>query len=134
VAAYVVGGDLRLAGERMQAKWQDAATKAETERFRFHDKWEDQWISCQQVNDKGDCINLLAVVTFEPGQLSQQNPHLEKDLDAIFDFFDSITPKLIAVDLMMVDPQREGNPVRFFLRARDNYTSTEQLIKDLVKD
>lgn len=132
--AHVVGGDLRLAGERMQAKWQDAATQAETERFRFYDKWVDQWISCQQVNDQGDCINLLASVTFEAGEFSQQNPHLEEDLDAIFNFFDSIEPKLIAVDLVMVDPEREGNPVRFFLRERENYASTEELIADLVKD
>lgn len=134
VEAHVIGNDLRLAGKRMQTKWQDAATQAETERFRFHDEWNDQWISCHQVNDDGDCINLLANVTFAPGELSQQNPHLEEDLNAIFDFFDSIQPKLMAVDLVMTDPEREGNPVRFFLRERKKYASTEQLIHDLVKD
>ena len=126
--------DLGPAGERMQAKWQASAAQAETERFRFHDEWQDQWISCHEVNDTGDCINLLANVTFEPGQLSQQNPQLVQDLDAIFGFFDSITPKLTTVDLVLVDPEREGDSVRFFLTERANYDSTEQLIHDLVKD
>ena len=134
VEAHVIGGNLRLAAERMHAKWQDAAQQAETERFRFYDEWNDHWISCHQVNDEGDCINLLAQVTFSPGELSKQNPHLEEDLNAIFDFFDSIEPKLMAVDLVMVDPEREGDPVRFFLRERKNYSSTKQLIDDLVKE
>lgn len=134
VEKYIIGSDLRLAGERMQAKWQDAAAQAETERFRFHDQWKDQWISCHQVNDAGDCVNLLANVTFSPGELSRENPHLVEDLDAIFNFFDSIEPKLMTVDLVMVDPEREGDPVRFFLKERKNYESTQQLIEDLVKE
>ena len=132
--ANVVGGDLRLAGKRWQTKWQDAAAQAETERFRFHDEWSEGWISCHAVNDEGDCINLLASVSFAPGELSQQNPHLEEDLNAIFQFFDSIQPELTTVDLMMTDPVREGNPVRFFLTERGNYASTEHLIQELVKD
>ena len=135
--AYITKGllsELGPASERMQAKWQDAATQAETGRFRFYDQWQDQWISCHEVNDTGDCTNLLANVTFEPGKLSQKNLQLEEDLDAIFGFFDSITPKLTTVDLLLVDPEREGDPVRFFLAERANYDSTEQLIQDLVKD
>lgn len=134
VEAYVVGSDLRLAGNRMHAKWQDAATQAETARFQFHDDWSEKWISCHQVNDNGDCINLLASVSFAPGELSRQNPHLAEDLNAIFGFFDSIQPKLMTVDLMMTDSEREGNPVRFFLEERGNYASTEQLIEELVKE
>ena len=137
VEAYLVKrllSDLGPASKRMQTKWQDAAAQAETGRFRFYDQWQEQWISCQEVNDTGDCTNLLANVTFEPGKLSQKNLQLEEDLDAIFGFFDSITPKLTTVDLLLVDPEREGDPVRFFLAERANYDSTEQLIQDLVKD
>lgn len=132
--AHVVGTDLRLAGNRMETKWQDAATQAEMERFRFYDKWSEGWISCHGVNGDGDCIILLANVTFAPGELSQQNPHLEEDLNAIFDFFDNIEPKPVTVDLVMTDPERAGNPVRFHLQDRKNYASTEQLIQALVKE
>lgn len=133
VEAHIVGSDLRLARNRMQAKWQDAASQAESERFRFFDEWHDGWISCHEVNTNGDCINLLANVTFSPGELSQQNPHLEEDLDAIFAFFDAIEPQLTTVDLVMTDRKREGDPVRFFLTERQNYASTGDLIQALVR-
>lgn len=132
--ANVVGGDLRLAGKRFQTRWQEAASQAETERFRFQDEWEDGWVSCQAVNDEGSCINLLASVSFEAGELSRQSPYLEADLDAIFDFFDSIEPGLTTVDLIMTDPEREGDPVRFLLSERGKYASTAELIQALVKD
>ena len=132
--AHVVGNDLRLAGQRFEEEWSDAAAQAETERFRFNDEYDDNWVSCHQVNHNGDCINVLANVTFAPGELSRQNPQLEEDLNAIFNFFDSIEPKMQAVDLVMTDPEREGNPVRLFLRERKNYESTAALIEDLVKD
>lgn len=132
--AHVVGKDLYLAGKRFEEKWSDAAAQAETERFSFNDEHFDSWISCHQVNHNGDCINVLANVTFKPGELSLQNPHLEEDLNAIFSFFDNIEPEMQAVDLMMTDPEREGDPVRLFLRERKNYESTEALTEDLVKD
>ncbi|WP_205854519.1 hypothetical protein [Planococcus halotolerans] len=133
VEAHVIGNDLTLAGKRFEEKWSNAAAEAETERFSFNDEFDDNWVSCHQVNHKGDCINLLANVTFAPGELSRQNPHLEEDLNAIFNFFDSIEPKMMQVDLVMNDLETEGNTVRLFLRERKNYESTEALIEDLVK-
>lgn len=131
--AHVVGSDLRLATNRMQAKWQEAADNAATERFGFYDEWHDKWMSCHAVNPNGDCIHLLASITFDRGELSQQNPHLEEDLDAIFGFFDAIEPKLTTVEVAMSDKEREGDPVRFFLSERQNYGSTRELIEALVR-
>ncbi|WP_142827178.1 hypothetical protein [Planococcus soli] len=137
VEAYIVRRNLNdpyRAGEAMQAKWQEAATQAETERFRFHNEENEQWIECFQTSEEGGCTILWANITFESGQLSSRNPHLAEDFDAIFAFFDSIQPQPTTVELQIVDQGKPGYQINLLLDERENYSSTEELIEDRMAD
>ena len=137
VDAYVTRrnlSDRNRAAETMQANLQEAATAAETGRFRFHKKGSEQWIDCYEANETGDCVKLAASITFKAGEMSRQNPHLEADFTAIFDFFDSIQPQPVVVEIRLADPEKAGYEMTLQSKERENYASTEQWFDALLEN
>ncbi|MDQ0428367.1 hypothetical protein QOZ98_001193 [Planomicrobium stackebrandtii] len=131
IQAAILQTNPRLFNDELNATWQDAAAQAETERFRFHNESDENWLVCQQVK-KGRCIILKATVTFEAGQFSKQNPNLADDMEAIFGFFDAMEPAPAAVDLELAEVGSDMDPSYLSLHERQDFESTEELIEDML--
>lgn len=131
IQAAILQENPRLFNDELNATWQDAAAQAETERFRFHNESDENWLVCQKVK-KGRCIILKATVTFEAGQFSKQNPNLAEDLEAIFGFFDAMEPAPAAVDLELAEVGSDMDPSYLSLHQRQDFESTEELIEDML--
>ena len=131
--SYLIQKYPHFLNESLRNAWQDAATQAETERFRFHDEKAKHWLTCREADAEGNCTDMTAIITFEPGQLDANNPDLEKDLDAIFGVLDSLPSTGIALDVYLKDTEREGEPVYLNLQDRSDYPATKELIDALIK-
>ncbi|MED1863888.1 hypothetical protein P4V41_10545 [Fictibacillus nanhaiensis] len=121
-----------LASSYSNKKWEKEAQKIENERFSFGSEYDEHWFNCQTTNEKGECTSILVPVTYQKDGLNQRNPFLKEDLNTIFHFFDHTMKPKPNVEYILLEPDNP-NTVRFTQADRNQYKSTEDLIRGLFK-
>ncbi|AIY05699.1 hypothetical protein Plano_1734 [Planococcus sp. PAMC 21323] len=112
------------------------------ERFHFGSKYDDthddpfdNWLSCQGINEQGECTSAVLSVTYQKGGLDSNNPYLSEDLTAIFDFVEThLEPEIKINHIYLRGAEYSMEEFDVGYEERMKYKDTNELIEELSKE